>query len=102
MAIKYGENGYDYASSANPRERVESKLGSELRGKQRGLDNVIANGSRHSDSPDVFNARGNVKAAPAVAVGMKNPTANPAKVPGAYLDGDADDSQGVRPSSKRI
>jgi hypothetical protein len=66
----------------------------KLRSKQTGLDEVIAHGSRHSDNPDTFNGRGNVKAAPAVAFGNKNPNAGGAPM--------GDVPGGLRPSSKRI
>lgn len=90
----YGANQYAGPSSANPGKSITSAMADELRSKQTGLDEVIAHGSRHSDNPDTFNGRGNVKAAPAVAFGNKNPNAGGAPM--------GDVPGGLHPSSKRI
>jgi hypothetical protein len=78
----YGGASYSGASSDTPGQRTVSSLAAELETKQTGLDNVIANGSKHADDPSRFTGRGN-KPTPSVAVGCKPSTpADWPKVPG--------------------
>ena len=68
---RYGAIDLAGASSTSPGQKVESGMAAELRGRQVGLDDVIASGTKHRDDPSVFTGRGG-KATPQVAQGMRD------------------------------
>jgi hypothetical protein len=76
---QYGGNQASHASSVNPGKSVTSPLADELRSRQVGLDDVVANGARHRDDPSTFAGR---KPTPDIARGMKDPNAGNSTVPG--------------------
>lgn len=84
-AAGYGMNNFAGRSSLNPGEKLLSPMAASLRAAQDDgegvLDTVEARGAKSADSN--FETRQEPTTAYPTAFGMKDPNANPAKVPGA-------------------